>query len=463
MAVDDGDGDGIVQSARALMARLRGQPAADVRRFQGDPKLTGLGGRSGNWPWVAAAASEDLEWTVAALAQERETGLGNAEGGAIGYSAYAITGKLRLLQLARQKGHPVAAELASNLRATFALSSLAAGPVAAVTLLKRLHDGEEKVTGNARWRTGLVVCLPAPRQNFDFLNDLLSGLVAWAMQPSPTWRRKFVDGDPTAADLWPIEAVERIMGVPYGSPTDAAAWGLTEPLRAAFNTWTLAGWQPLIEAVDTWQTMAEVRIIRTDSGVAAGIEGNGLSTFKPTALVKSSTNDGRAELTMPARWSKGASAVGHCTLGAMGWIATADGVTLTHPLPTGAMIYKLAIGPSGPIRVLDASGSGADTPAVSVPSPAATVPAPPAPALGTPTPPTQLTNIMVRLASLSLSRDNNEVRKSLLRSLAGQPSADTIRSAADAVAAFGINPDSSGGKERQAIVEALRQIAATRS
>lgn len=394
-----GDNNAIVSSSLALVARVRGQEALDVRQFQGDPALVGLGGRSGNWPWVAAAASGDLAWTAKALAQERISGLGNAELGAIGYSSYLICSKVYLLKLASAQGHPVRAELASNLRATLALSALAAGPTAVKTLVVHLHDGSHaELQGNAKWRSGMTVCLPAPRQNLDFDNDLLSGAASWAFRvPGAAWKRKYNEHNSAAVDLWPIEVLERTMGVAYGEPTPPESWGLDAVTRRAWRAGTPPELSQLIATVGTWRTAAEIRIIRTEGGVIAGLEGQGLSTFKPSALVKSVDIAGVAELSMPARWSAGNASRGESHLLDGAFVAGADGIVIHHPIPAGAELYRLAIGPSGPLRLIGAA------PAVSPPliQPPSAPPPPSKPSPGVTTVPDGMAMPTVPAATLT--------------------------------------------------------------
>lgn len=334
-----------------------------VENLKGSPESFSFNGGSGNWPWVAAAACDDLEFMDASLKVERERGLGRCEIGAEVYPE-RIPAKMWGLRLALE-GAPAPAGfvdlMRSNLAAEIAAVAIASVPTHVASLTQRIfsdppQNGESEVDGNGRYYKGWSTALPSQRSNFAvFLDGLLAPLAAWASaEPELSLRRQYKD------HWWPIAATEKVVGAPFARPTPPEAWGLTANQRDACRAWVhgdSAALPRVLSMLDGWFPMARLSVYRTRDGVAGWMGGVGegeggasLHTFKPAILFRRADRDGRAALAMPARFNKaGEAARGISFLDpADNTVFTAaDGVSYRNPLPGGEVDLWLSWGPPG--------------------------------------------------------------------------------------------------------------------
>jgi hypothetical protein len=327
---------------RELFKSLRGEAVDQglLRRYRGEPALTGTGGRSGNWGWIAAAAGGDLNWAMAALEAEQHSGLGNREFGSLTYFADQLVARWRLLAIARAaageraataywtSAGEVAARLRSNLRAILGGAALAGLPSPAREMTLRRgagpmvdareidFGGESKGDADGRFRGGLTVVLPSPRSNFDFA-DRPSALCSWALGvPGTRWDFPLDESKPATLASWPIGAAELVFGAHCGAPVAAASFGLEEDDREACAAlWRDGGaLDHVLGMLGPWFPAGLLGIYRTESGVCAWCEGAGWSAEKPTALFRSIDTEGREVWCMPQAWSKAGGQPGEAHL-----------------------------------------------------------------------------------------------------------------------------------------------------
>lgn len=355
--MDDGPG--------AIAPYLEGLrlPPKTVENLKGSPDTFSFNGGSGNWPWVAAAATDDLEFMDASLKVERERGLGRCEIGAEVYPE-RLPAKMWGLRRVRE-GAPAPAGFAdlmrSNLAAEIAAVALVCVPTHVASLTQRIfHEqagaGESEMAGNGRYYKGWSSALPSQRSNFAvFLDGLLAPLAAWACgEPELSLRRRFVD------HWWPIAAAEKVVGAPFAAPTPPEIWGLTAEQRDACRAWVhgdTVALPTVLAMTDGWFPMAQLTLYRTSQGAAGWMGGVGeaeggssLHTFKPAILFRRADRDGRAALAMPARFNKAGQAARGISYfdPADGTVLTeADGVSYRNPLPGDEVELWLSWGPPG--------------------------------------------------------------------------------------------------------------------
>jgi hypothetical protein len=218
--------------AEQLLNRLRGRPVdgAGIAHCEGDRG-------SKNWPWTWAAAMGSAARLAELARKFGSEGFYATEFGSELYWPDVIAAQVEGLRQAVVSGDRPTAELvAPILRATFAYLAVTAVPGPRAHTVLRMAGVEDSTSdGDARrYSGGVSVATPGHRFHPSVVaQGLLGPILAWALGYTVKLGLKITED--TAANFWPLAALQLALGAPYGAPTPAAAWGLAEEDRVQLS------------------------------------------------------------------------------------------------------------------------------------------------------------------------------------------------------------------------------------
>lgn len=203
---------------------------------------------SQNQAWNEAIASEDWTYLQDYAAYEHASGWRRIEAGAELYDPDVLVARATALHLAPAE-HPVRPLLISGLAASIAYYSIGAllggrtsaklitaGPTTSNVPKAQPITQTSLIAGDAHYYTGgISICTPGHRFNPAVMDGgTLGPLVAWALGYTATFKRTLLPID-VESNYWPVTIAQAVLGIPYGKPTPASSWGITDADRTALR------------------------------------------------------------------------------------------------------------------------------------------------------------------------------------------------------------------------------------
>ncbi len=472
--------------AEQLFNRLHDRPvdAAAIAGCEGDKG-------SKNWPWTWAAAMASARRFGELARKFTDEGFYSTEFGSELYWPDVIAAQIQGLRQAVAAGDRATADLlAPILGGTFAYLAVTAVPGPRTHTLLRMAGAEDATTdGDARrYSGGVSVATPGHRFHPSVVaQGLLGPILAWALGYASRLSLKITED--TATNFWPLAALQLSLGAPYGMPTPAAAWGLSDQdrtlLRGLIDANDLGGLTHAVSLLRGFPLAGElaIEVWGAQQGRTSRLN-HAVSGLKPQIAAASIDRQGQYAAYVPAAFLRlQAPRAQSEDLGDRFRVFTPQ-ASFDVPKVGGTALFRFLWDAQGGARWLapNAADDAAPPPErplqpqPALPDPLPPEPAPPDPALPQPVPPepaapqpsppepppmdrSALGAIADDVAKLGLARSQIALQSQIVNELRAGPSRP-LSQIADAVAAFAIGEGQVQAPLWHSIVDRLRRLSA---